>query len=137
MPAIGHTERMFPLRQSQQRRTGGLRLQANCQGRRALATRVSMAARLPDPARRAPQCAKNEHWKAMYLNHGRVLKDRNARVPSRISEVSMSANPHTESRFHPRQTTETRAGRAPFRASCPTSHELRRYLRKEDAGNRA
>ena len=56
---------------------------------------------------------------------------------ARISEVSMSANPHTESRFHPRQTTETRAGRAPFRASCPTSNKLRRYLRKEDAGTRA
>ena len=49
----------------------------------------------------------------------------------------MSANPHTETGFHPRQTTETRAGRAPFQASCPTSHELRRYLREEDAGNRA
>ena len=49
----------------------------------------------------------------------------------------MSTKPYTESRFHPRQTAETRAGRAPFQASCPTCHELLGYLRKEDAGNRA
>ena len=49
----------------------------------------------------------------------------------------MSANPDTESRSHTRQATEARAGRAPFQASCPTIHDQRRYLRKEDAGNRA
>ena len=44
-------------------------MQANCQGRRAPAARISKAAPLAGLARRAPQCADNEHWKAMYLNH--------------------------------------------------------------------
>ena len=78
-----------------------------------------MAARLPDSAHRAPQCADNKHWKAMYLNHGRVLKDRNVRVPSRVSQATVVENARAARAFPRCPCQQTRTPRAGFTQAKP------------------